>query len=135
MYLSNIFYVFTGTGVDNIDVDAATKKGQMVMNTPGGNTQSTAELSVSMLMSLSRNIPMADASLKSGRWDRKKYSGTELSGKTLGIVGLGQIGRRVAEMCQGLGMTVSFLKNGWMDVDGCGWMDGVRLILTGDTAR
>jgi D-3-phosphoglycerate dehydrogenase len=94
-----------GTGVDNIDVDAATMRGIMVMNTPGGNTVSAAELSVSLLMALTRNIPNATASLKAGRWDRKLYMGTELNGKTIGIVGLGQIGRKVAQMCQGLGMT------------------------------
>lgn len=95
-----------GTGVDNINVDTATMKGVMVMNTPGGNTVSAAELSVSLLMSLSRNIPSASESLKAGRWDRKKYMGTELSGKVMGIVGLGQIGRRVAQICQGIGMRV-----------------------------
>jgi len=93
-----------GTGVDNIDLDAATKKGIMVMNTPGGNTASAAELTVSLLLALTRNIPNATASLKSGKWDRKKFMGTELAGKTLGVVGLGQIGRRVAKACQALGM-------------------------------
>ena len=93
-----------GTGVDNIDVDAATAAGIMVMNTPGGNTTSAAELTVSLLMALSRDIPAATSSLKAGRWDRKKYMGTELEGKTLGLVGLGQIGRRVAAICRAMGM-------------------------------
>ncbi len=93
-----------GTGVDNIDVEAATRRGILVMNTPGGNTVSTAELTVSMLLSLARNIPHAHASLVAGRWDRKKFTGTEVSTKTLGIVGLGKIGREVAIRCQAFGM-------------------------------
>eukprot|EP00002_Diphylleia_rotans_P013968 TRINITY_DN2720_c0_g1_i1.p1 TRINITY_DN2720_c0_g1~~TRINITY_DN2720_c0_g1_i1.p1 ORF type:complete len:961 (+),score=241.57 TRINITY_DN2720_c0_g1_i1:50-2932(+) len=94
-----------GTGVDNIDVDAATKKGVVVMNTPGGNTTSAAELTMSMIMALSRNIPNACNTLKNGVWDRKNYMGVELAGKTIGIVGLGRIGREVARWCQGFGMT------------------------------
>ncbi len=93
-----------GTGVDNIDVEAATRRGILVMNTPGGNTISTAEHTVSMLLSLSRNIPQAHASLVAGKWDRKKFTGTEVSGKTLGVVGLGKIGREVAVRCQAFGM-------------------------------
>jgi len=81
-----------GAGVDNIDVKAATDKGIVVMNTPGGNTISTAEHTFSLIMALSRNIPQADRSLKEGRWDRKKYSGVELRGKVLGVIGLGNIG-------------------------------------------
>jgi len=82
-----------GAGVDNIDVKKATDAGIIVMNTPGGNTISTAEHTFSMIMALSRNIPQADRSVKEGKWDRKKYMGVELRGKTLGIVGLGNIGR------------------------------------------
>ncbi len=93
-----------GTGVDNIDVEAATRRGILVMNTPGGNTISTAEHTVSMLLSLARNIPHAHASLAGGKWDRKKFTGTEVSEKTLGIVGLGKIGREVATRCQAFGM-------------------------------
>ncbi|MEK7251292.1 MAG: phosphoglycerate dehydrogenase, partial [Bacteroidota bacterium] len=74
-----------GTGVDNIDVAAATRKGILVMNTPGGNTISAAEHTVSMLLSLARNIPQAHGSLVQGKWDRKKYTGVEVFEKTLGV--------------------------------------------------
>lgn len=93
-----------GTGVDNIDVRSATNKGILVVNTPGGNTISTAELAMSHILSLARNIPQATASLKAGRWDRALYTGTELSGKTLGVIGVGKIGREVAKWCRGFGM-------------------------------
>lgn len=95
-----------GTGVDNIDLDAATRKGILVMNTPGGNTVSAAEHTVSMMLALARNIPQAHASLKQGKWEKKKYVGTEVLEKTIGIVGLGKIGREVAGRCRGLGMKV-----------------------------
>ena len=94
-----------GVGVDNIDVPAATQRGIVVMNTPGGNTTSAAELTMSLIMALARNIPQAVASLKAGRWDRSKYMGTELGGKVIGVVGLGRIGREVARWCQSFGMT------------------------------
>ena len=94
-----------GAGVDNIDVDAATRRGIVVMNTPGGNTISTAEHTMSLMLSLSRNIPQAFESLKQGKWDRKKYVGTELLGKTMGIIGLGKVGREVAVRSQAFGMT------------------------------
>ena len=98
-----------GAGVDNIDSAAASRKGIIVMNTPGGNTLSTAEHTFSMLMALARNIPNANASLVAGRWDRKKFMGTELFGKTLGIIGLGKIGREVAIRAQAFGMvTISY---------------------------
>jgi D-3-phosphoglycerate dehydrogenase len=95
-----------GAGVDNIDVQAASRRGIIVMNTPGGNTVSTAEHTVSMLLSLSRNIPQAYMSLVNGKWDRKKYMGTEVMGKTLGIIGMGKIGKEVAARCLAFGMTV-----------------------------
>ena len=95
-----------GTGVDNIDLDAATKRGILVMNSPGGNAVTAAELSFAMLLSLARSIPQANMSMKEGKWDKKKFMGTEVRGKTLGIVGLGRIGSAVAEMAQGLGMRV-----------------------------
>jgi D-3-phosphoglycerate dehydrogenase len=85
-----------GIGVDNIDVDAATRGGIIVMNTPGGNSVSAAEFSFAMLMSMARNIPQASAALKAGRWERSKFTGVELTGKTLGVVGLGKVGREVA---------------------------------------
>jgi D-3-phosphoglycerate dehydrogenase len=93
-----------GVGVDNIDVPAATQRGIVVMNTPGGNTTSAAELTMSLIMALARNIPAAVSSMKAGKWERSKFMGTELSGKTVGIVGLGRIGREVARWCQAFGM-------------------------------
>lgn len=94
-----------GTGVDNIDVEAATRRGVIVMNTPGGNTLSAAEHTCAMVCSLSRSVPQACAALKAGKWDRKSYMGSELYGKTLAIVGLGRIGREVAKRMQSFGMT------------------------------
>lgn len=93
-----------GVGVDNIDLDAATRKGILVANAPDGNTISTAEHTCAMLQALARRIPQANASLREGRWDRKKFYGAELHGKTLGIVGVGKVGRAVAERMQGFGM-------------------------------
>lgn len=93
-----------GTGVDNVDVDAATKRGIIVMNTPSGNTISAAELTCALIMSLSRHIPQAAVSMKDGKWDRKKFMGTELFGKVLGIAGLGRIGKEVATRMQSFGM-------------------------------
>ncbi|KAK3589573.1 hypothetical protein CHS0354_043027 [Potamilus streckersoni] len=93
-----------GTGVDNIDCDAATKKGIIVMNTPGGNTLSAAEHTCALICALSRDIPNAVQSMKEGRWDRKKYMGSELNGKTLAIIGLGRIGKEVALRMQSFGM-------------------------------
>jgi len=81
-----------GVGVDNVDVDAATQRGIIVMNTPSGNTISTAELTFSMLMALARKIPQAHSSMKAGEWNRKAFQGTELYNKTLGILGMGRIG-------------------------------------------
>ena len=95
-----------GVGVDNIDVAAATRKGIVVMNTPGGNTVSAAEHTVALLLSLARHVPAADATMKAGRWDRSKFVGTQLAGKTLGVVGLGRIGREVARRAAGLDMKV-----------------------------
>lgn len=95
-----------GVGVDNIDIPAATSRGILVMNTPDGNTISTAEHACGLILSLVRNIPNAVASLKAGRWDRKKYLGTEVDGKTLGIVGLGKIGSAVAQRMRAFGMNI-----------------------------
>ena len=86
-----------GVGLDNVDVEAASKKGIIVMNAPAGNTISTAEHTMSMILALSRNIPQAYASMKEGKWDRKKFMGKEVYGKTLGIIGLGRIGTEVAK--------------------------------------
>jgi D-3-phosphoglycerate dehydrogenase len=98
--------VRAGVGVDNIDVAAATRRGIVVMNTPGGNTVSTAEHTITLLMALARGIPAADASLRQGKWERSKFVGTQLAGKTLGILGLGRIGREVARRALGLDMKV-----------------------------
>jgi D-3-phosphoglycerate dehydrogenase len=95
-----------GVGVDNVDVPAATSKGVIVMNTPGGNTISTAELTLTLMMALSRKIVPAAVSLTAGKWDRKSFEGTQLSGKTLGVIGLGRIGRTVCQYGRALGMQV-----------------------------
>lgn len=95
-----------GVGVDNIDLDAATERGIVVLNAPEGNTISTAEHTVALMLALARHIPQANQSLKEGRWDRKTFVGTELAGKTLGVIGFGRIGSTVARIAQGLHMNV-----------------------------
>jgi D-3-phosphoglycerate dehydrogenase len=95
-----------GVGVDNVDVDAATRRGVIVMNTPGGNTISTAEHTFSLLMSMARKIPQAHASVKAGKWDRKSFEGVELYDKTLAILGMGRIGTEVARRAMAFGMRV-----------------------------
>ena len=95
-----------GIGVDNIDVQAATKQGIVVMNAPGGNTVTTAEHTISLMLALARNIPQGTASLREGKWEKKKLPGVEITGKTLGIIGLGHIGRVVADRAKGLKMKV-----------------------------
>ncbi|MFD2130545.1 phosphoglycerate dehydrogenase [Pseudogracilibacillus auburnensis] len=95
-----------GVGVDNIDLDAATENGMIVVNAPDGNTNSAAEHTMAMLMSLARNIPQAYLSIKDKKWDRKSYVGVELRDKTLGIVGLGRIGAEVARRAKGQRMNV-----------------------------
>ena len=95
-----------GTGVDNVDVPAATERGIVVMNAPGANSISVAELAVALMLALSRAIPAADASMKQGVWEKKKLTGAELRGKTLGIVGLGRIGQEVGTRARGFGMNL-----------------------------
>jgi D-3-phosphoglycerate dehydrogenase len=95
-----------GVGVDNVDVEAATQRGIVVMNTPSGNTISTAELTFSMLMALARHIPQAHGSMKAGEWNRKAFSGIELHNKNLGVLGMGRIGAEVASRAQAFGMKV-----------------------------
>lgn len=95
-----------GVGIDNIDTAAATAKGILVVNAPDGNTIAAAEHSVSMMMALTRNIPQAWATLRSGKWDKKAFMGVELRGKVLGVIGLGRIGSAVAKRAQGLEMRV-----------------------------
>ena len=95
-----------GVGVDNVDVEAATQRGIVVMNTPSGNTISTAELTFSMLMALARKIPQAHGSMKAGEWNRKAFQGVELYNKTLGVLGMGRIGTEVARRAIAFGMRV-----------------------------
>ncbi|MCL6559959.1 MAG: phosphoglycerate dehydrogenase, partial [Firmicutes bacterium] len=95
-----------GVGVDNIDLAAATAKGVLVVNAPGGNTIAAAEHTIAMMLSLSRNIPQANASLRSGKWDKKAFMGVELREKVLGVIGLGRIGSAVAKRAQGMEMKV-----------------------------
>lgn len=95
-----------GIGLDNVDIPAATKRGVVVMNTPGGNVVTTAEHAISMMLSLTRNIPAGTSSLKAGQWDKKKLQGREIFNKTLGIIGFGKIGSIVADRARGLKMNV-----------------------------
>src|SRR5689334_353045 len=95
-----------GVGLDNVDLEAASKRGIVVINTPGGNTISAAEHTFCLLMSTARNIPRANDSVKKGEWERKKFTGVELYEKVLGIVGLGRIGSEVAKRAQAFGMKV-----------------------------
>lgn len=95
-----------GAGVDNIDLNTATRNGVLVMNTPGGNTISAAEHTIAMMLSLCRNIPQANQSMKEGEWEKKKFSGIELSSKTLGIVGVGKIGKEVAKRAAAFEMKI-----------------------------
>lgn len=95
-----------GVGVDNIDLNAATEAGILVVNSPEGNTASAAEHALALMFSLARKVPVADASMKAGKWERNKFLGSELFNKTLGVVGLGKVGSRVAQAAQALGMKV-----------------------------
>src|SRR5215212_5916125 len=93
-----------GVGVDNVDLDAATAAGVLVMNTPGGNAVSVAEHTLALMLAMARYIPQANISTKSGKWEKKKFLGSELRGKTLGIVGLGSIGREVVKRARAFEM-------------------------------
>ncbi|MEO6872408.1 MAG: phosphoglycerate dehydrogenase [Chthoniobacterales bacterium] len=95
-----------GVGVDNVDVEVATRRGVIVMNTPGGNTISTAEHAFSLLVSVARKIPQAHSNIQAGKWDRKQFEGTELYGKTLGIIGMGRIGSELSRRAIAFGMRV-----------------------------
>lgn len=96
-----------GVGVDNVDLDASTAAGVLVMNTPGGNAVSVAEHTLALMLSMARYIPQATASTKSGKWEKKKFLGNELRGKTLGIVGLGSVGREVVKRARAFEMTIA----------------------------
>jgi len=93
-----------GAGVDNIDVKAATAKGIVVMNTPGGNSNAVAELTIGLMIALAREIPRGDATMKAGKWEKKSFLGVELSGKTLGLIGIGFVGSKVAAKARSLVM-------------------------------
>lgn len=95
-----------GVGVDNVDLEAASAKGIAVMNTPAGNTVATAELAFGLMLALARHIPQAYDSMQAGKWDRKSFMGTELRGKTLGIIGFGRIGRAIAKRAAAFEMSV-----------------------------
>lgn len=95
-----------GVGIDNVDVEAATQRGVVVMNTPAGNSITTAELSFAMILSLARKVPQAHATMTAGKWDRKQFQGVELHGKTLGVLGMGRIGGEVAKRAIAFGMRV-----------------------------
>src|SRR4029077_6779821 len=95
-----------GVGVDNVDLDAATAAGVLVMNTPGGNAISVAEHTLAMMLAMARHIPQANASTRGGKWEKKKFMGNELRGKTLGIVGLGSIGREVVKRARSFEMRI-----------------------------
>lgn len=95
-----------GSGLDNVDIPACNQRGIVVMNTPGGNTNSAAEHTIAMMLAVSRHIPQATASMKAGKWEKKRFMGQEVAGKTLGIVGIGRIGSLVAQAAQGLRMKV-----------------------------
>jgi D-3-phosphoglycerate dehydrogenase len=95
-----------GAGVDNIDVKAASERGIVVLNTPGANAEGAGELAVAMMFALARDLARADATMKAGTWDKKSFSGCELRGKTLGLVGIGNVGSVVARCAVGIGMTV-----------------------------
>jgi D-3-phosphoglycerate dehydrogenase len=95
-----------GVGLDNVDLEAATKRGIIAMNVPAGNTISAAEHTFSLMLSIARRIPQADASMRNGKWERSKFVGTELFGKTLGVVGLGKIGSELAKRARAFGMRV-----------------------------
>ena len=95
-----------GVGMDNVDIDAATLRGVLVMNTPEANTLAAVELTMTLLLAVCRHLPLANASVKHGEWTRARFLGTQLNDKTLGVIGLGRIGSRVATRCQAFGMKV-----------------------------
>jgi D-3-phosphoglycerate dehydrogenase len=125
-----------GVGVDNVDTEAATERGVVVMNTPSGNTTSAAELAIALLLALARHVPRADRAVRGGSWSKKGLTGTEVAGKRLGVVGLGRIGRAVAERAIGLRMSVvasdPFLQDDASPVPGVDLVDLDDLLATCD---
>jgi D-3-phosphoglycerate dehydrogenase len=123
-----------GVGVDNVDIEAATQHGTVVMNTPGGNTVTTAELSFAMLLNLARKVPQAHATMVAGKWDRKLFQGSELAGKTLGVLGMGRIGTEVAKRAIAFGMKViaydPYLTEERAKAIGAGFADSVDRVYT-----
>ena len=95
-----------GVGVDNIDAEAATRRGIVVMNTPGANAVAVAELTIGLMLALARKLPAANATMHAGKWEKKNLQGAELRGKTLGILGLGRIGLEVAKRARGFGLEI-----------------------------
>jgi len=115
-----------GIGIDNIDLQNATEKGIVVMNAPGGNSVTTAEHTIAMMMALARNIPQATASLREGKWEKKNFTGVEITGKILGIIGLGSIGQIVADRAKGLKMKI-IASDPYVSQDAAGKL-GVQLV-------
>ena len=105
-----------GAGVDNIDLVSAKEKNIVVMNTPGGNTNATAEHTLTLLLSLSRNISKADTTTHKGEWAKKKLKGNEIKGKTIGIIGFGNVGKRFSEMCYALGLKVLIVSKSFNNI-------------------
>ena len=95
-----------GIGLDNVDIEAASKRGIVVMNTPDGNVITTAEHAIAMMLAMTRNVPQAASSLRAGKWEKKRFTGREIYNKVLGIIGIGRIGRVVADRARGLRMNV-----------------------------
>jgi len=121
-----------GVGLDNIDVDYARSKGIAVLNTPAASSASVAELTIGYLFSLARRIPQATASMKAGLWEKKKFKGTELAGKRLGLIGCGRIGQEVAKRAHALGMDVVFYRRTEYDLDSAQQVSLDELIRTSD---
>jgi D-3-phosphoglycerate dehydrogenase len=121
-----------GVGLDNIDVDYARSKGIAVLNTPAASSASVAEQTIGYLFSLARHLPQATASMKAGLWEKKKFKGTELAGKRLGLVGCGRIGQEVARRANALGMDVVFYRRSKVELDYAQQVPLGELIRTSD---
>lgn len=121
-----------GVGLDNIDVDYARSKGIAVLNTPAASSASVAELTIGYMFALARNIPQSTASMKAGLWEKKKFKGTELAGKRLGLIGCGRIGQEVAKRASALGMDVVFYRRSQLELDYARQVPLDELIRTSD---